>query len=86
MKTEVELHTIQILQSLKRNTIGKALVAVVAIGVIYYQVHIGLITLLTGFGILGLVYILAELLNYYVVYSILIDRALFDIRTRFKTI
>lgn len=82
MDTNVTVDTQQLKDSYKRNTVGKTMLALVVTGIVYIVYVQGFIMCFTAFLIVVAYLLLSEIFNYWMILSVLTDRALFAIRKR----
>lgn len=85
MNSEVVVETSQLKASIKRNSIGKFILTSVVVGSITFLIVNGILSYMIGIYILIGYILLSEVSNYWVMLSVLTDRALFAIRKRVKS-
>lgn len=82
MNPQVTIESQSIKDSLKRNGIGKAIVSVAVLTVVYYCFTSGVISALTMFALCAVYIVLLVFLDYFTAISIMIDRGIFALRKR----
>ena len=85
MNSEVVVETSQLKASIKRNSIGKFILTSVVVGTVTVFVVNGMLSCMIGIYILIGYILLSEFSNYWIMLSVLTDRALFAIRKRVKS-
>ena len=85
MNSEVTIETDQLKASIKRNSIGKFILTSVVGGSLTFLIVNGILSYMIGIYILIGYILLSEVSNYWVMLSVLTDRALFAIRKRVKS-
>lgn len=76
MNPQVELDSQAIKDSLLRNGVGKAIVAITVFSVTIFSFHTGAISFLTFTTILSVYILLQIVLDYFIAYSVIIDKGI----------
>ena len=84
MNPQVTIESQSIKDSLKRNGIGKAIVSIVFLTVVYYSFTSGLISCITAFIIYAVYLMLLILLDYFIAFSVIIDKGVIALLRRTK--
>lgn len=84
MNSEVTIETDQLKASIKRNSVGKFILTSAVVGTIAFLVINSMLSCMVGIYILIGYILVSEFSNYWIMLSVLTDRALFAIRKRAK--
>lgn len=82
MDTSVPIDTQMLKASLKRNIVGKVLISVVFLTVVFFATMYSFLTPFLAFITIGVFIIASQCADYFLGISLLIDQAIFAIRKR----